>query len=187
MKTVSRFRVLACLLTTVCLLGLVAAPALAEHHEKGYLADFGKDFEGASKKLNDLADAIPADKYGWGPTDEVRTVSESIIHVATANFFLAQALGVPAPEGIGPDAEKTVTAKADVIAMLKKSQEHVRQAIEKAGDDLDTELELFGGKRSKRGVFMIIAGHSHEHLGQLIAYGRSVGVVPPWSRPASDS
>ena len=27
-----------------------------------------------------------------------------------------------------------------------------------------------------------IAGDQHEHLGQLITYARSVGVVPPWSK-----
>ena len=184
MKIIDRSRV-PVYLVVLSLIGLLAAPAMAEHHEKGYMADFDLDFEAVSKKLNDLADAIPADKFDWAPTDEVRNVSESIVHVATANFFLSQALGVPAPEGMGPDAEKTVTAKADVMALLKKSQDHVRQAMEKSGADLDTEVELFGGKRSKRAVFMIISGHSHEHLGQLIAYGRSVGVVPPWSRPAN--
>ena len=163
---------------------LAAVPALAEHHESGYVADFSKDFEGVSKKLVDLAEAIPGDKFSWRPTDEVRTVSESLIHVATANYFLAQALGVPAPEGAGPDLEKTITAKDEVIAELKKSQDHVRKAVGAGGGDLEKELELFGGKRSARGVFMTIAGHSHEHLGQLIAYARSVGVVPPWSRPA---
>jgi hypothetical protein len=27
-----------------------------------------------------------------------------------------------------------------------------------------------------------VAGDQHEHLGQLIAYARSVGVKPAWSR-----
>ena len=26
------------------------------------------------------------------------------------------------------------------------------------------------------------AGDSHEHLGQLVTYARSVGVTPPWSK-----
>lgn len=164
---------------------LLALPAAAEHHETGYLADFAKDFEGVSKKLNDLAEAIPAEKFDWAPTDEVRNVSQSLVHVATANYFLSQALGVPAPEGTGPELEETVTKKEEVIATLKKSQDHVREAMKKAGADLDEEIDLFGSKRSRRSVMMVITGHSHEHLGQLIAYGRSVGVVPPWSRPAS--
>jgi hypothetical protein len=27
-----------------------------------------------------------------------------------------------------------------------------------------------------------MTGDQHEHLGQLIAYARSVGVTPPWSK-----
>ena len=68
------------------------------------------------------------------------------------------------------------------MALLAKSQEHVRKALEKAKDaDLEEEVELFGGKRTKRAVFMRIVGHNYEHLGQLIAYARSNDVVPPWS------
>lgn len=166
---------------------LITVPALAETGEHaGYLADFGKDFDGTSKKLLDLAGAFPADHFSWRPAEGIRSVSESLVHVAGANFFLSQALGVPMPEGFSRDAEQTVTAKKDVIALLEKSQEHVRQALAKADPKaLDKELELFGGKRSTRGVFMVIAGHSHEHLGQLIAYARSNDVVPPWSAAAA--
>jgi len=28
---------------------------------------------------------------------------------------------------------------------------------------------------------MIVQTHLHEHLGQSIAYARSIGVTPPWS------
>jgi hypothetical protein len=35
----------------------------------------------------------------------------------------------------------------------------------------------------KRGVFMLLAAHLHEHLGQSIAYARINGIAPPWSAP----
>ena len=28
---------------------------------------------------------------------------------------------------------------------------------------------------------MLFVTHNHEHLGQMIAYARSVGVTPPWT------
>jgi hypothetical protein len=31
-------------------------------------------------------------------------------------------------------------------------------------------------------MLMRLATHAHEHLGQAIAYARSVGTVPPWSK-----
>ncbi|MEO1084984.1 MAG: DinB family protein [Acidobacteriota bacterium] len=174
-------------LAALCALSLLTTPVLADN---GYLKDFGADFDGVTKKMNDLADAIPADKYGWALTDEVFTVSESLVHVAMANFFLCQALGVPMPEDVaalGQEAQEKVTAKKDVMALLARSQDQVRKAHGiVAGGDLGEEIQLFGGTRSKRGVFMTIAGHNHEHLGNLIAYARSNRVVPPWSRPQGD-
>ena len=175
---------------TLCSLLLIflAAAAVAEHHEEpmkpaGYLGSFAKDFEGACKKLVSLAEAFPADKYGWRPGDGVRSVSESFIHTAGANFFFASRLGVPMPEDWTREAEKTITEKAAVIEALKKSIDHIHKALQaQAGADLDEEIPFFGeNKRPKRGIFMIISGHAHEHLGQAIAYARVNGVVPPWS------
>ena len=183
-------------LTTVLsliVLASICAPTLADHHEQplpetGYLGSFVRDFDRASKKLVDLANASPADKYGWRPTDEVRTVSESYVHTAMASFFLCQGLGMEMPEDVmalGQEAESKVTTKTDVLELLEKSIEHVREMVGKStAVDLDEEIEMFGNKMPKRDVLLIISGHAHEHLGQLIAYARSNHVVPPWSQPA---
>lgn len=162
--------------------GLMVLASASAFADDGYLTSFKSDYERVSKKLLDLAEATPADKFGWSPTDGVRKVSEVYIHVAGANFFICGALGVEMPEGFGPDAEQTVTKKEDVIAALKKSFDHVYKAVEaRMGGDLDKEIDLFGGKRPVRDAFMILTTHAHEHLGQSIAYARTMGVVPPWS------
>ena len=179
-------------LILVCAVAL-ALPALAEHHEgekpempelSGFLADFKGDFEFSSGRLNQLAEAFGADQYGWRPAEGIRSVSEVFIHVAGANFFFAQQFGVGMPDGFGMDAEQTITARDDVIATLKQSQEHMHEAIAKAAEiDLDETVAMFNRDRSKRSILMIVSGHAHEHLGQAIAYARSTGVVPPWSAP----
>ena len=90
--------------STSILLALLflATPAMGG----GYLDDFAEDFDGTSKKMNDLAGAFPEGHYGWRPAEGIRSVSESIVHVAGANFFLTQALGVPMPEDFSRDAEQ---------------------------------------------------------------------------------
>lgn len=139
------------------------------------------DFE--TNKLTSLAEAFPADKYGWRPADGVRSVSEAFMHVASANYFLSGALGAAMPEGAGPDMEKE-TDKAKVVAALKASIAHARAAIDATAlADLGTEIEVFGQKMTKAQVVLILVGHAEEHLGQEIAYARSTGVVPPWSQP----
>ena len=42
-------------------------------------------------------------------------------------------------------------------------------------------FDWFGGKNTERGILLFIVRHGAEHLGQLIAYSRMIGVVPPWT------
>ncbi len=157
-------------------------PVMAEDEPSGYLSDFLQDFSRASEKLVELAEAIPADKYGWRPTEEVRTVSEVYMHVAGANFYFARDLGIPLPEDLPEELEKEVTTKAEVIKVLKRSQDRIRQAVEKSDGDVDRKIDFFGRDWTIRRLYMLVAAHTHEHLGQGIAYARSMGVVPPWSQ-----
>jgi uncharacterized damage-inducible protein DinB len=154
-----------------------AAPA------EGYLGDFLQDFDGAAGKLLQLAEAMSEEHYAYAVSEEVRNFGQVLVHVAGANFFLSRALGVEPPEAMSPDMEATITSKQDIVALLKTSHEHVRKAVAMtSAADLENEVEIFGGKRTVRGVFLIIAGHNHEHLGQGIAYARGAGVAPPWSQ-----
>ena len=160
-------------------------PATAQEHDNSaYLANLLEDFNGSSSKLSDLAGAIPDDMYAWRPAEGVRSVSQVFVHVAQANFGLSSALGVAMPTDGPADPEMNVTAKDDVLALLTASQDHVRMAIEMvANEDLSGEIQAFGRDFTRYGVLMILAGHSHEHLGQSIAYARSNGIAPPWSGP----
>ena len=44
-----------------------------------------------------MAEAIPPEKYDWRPDTNARSVSEVFVHVATGNFMLLDAIGIPAP------------------------------------------------------------------------------------------
>jgi uncharacterized damage-inducible protein DinB len=143
---------------------------------------FLKQLDDVEKKLNGLAQATPADKYGWRPGAGVRSISEVFVHVAGANFFFPTMAGVPAPAGLDPKAEKNVTDKAAVQALLKKSFAHAREAAQGLSDeDMAKPAKMFGQPSTVGAVFFTMATHMHEHLGQAIAYARTNGVVPPWS------
>ncbi len=158
-------------------LAFLAAPLTASDMGASMAANLA-DVEG---KLVGLAEAIPDDKFGWSPADEVRTVSEVLMHVAGANHFFAGRLGAGQPPAEARGWEETVTTKAAVIPKLKESFAVIRKALE--GADLGKATKLFGGKEGTLADFGLIAvGHGHEHLGQLIAYARSSGVTPPWSQ-----
>jgi len=130
-----------------------------------------------------LAEAIPAEKYTWRPSPGVRSVAEVLLHASAANYNMYKLVGAKIPEGIDTKTmEQSTTDKARVIATLKESYAHARQAITDMPDaDLEKSMDWSGGKITERGVLLFIVPHIAEHLGQLIAYARFLGVVPPWT------
>lgn len=142
---------------------------------------FLSSYDSATGKVMQLAGAFSQEQYSWRPAEGVRSVSEAMMHVASANFYFAGVLGAETPEGINPqELEAKVTSKEEASKILKMSIDHARKAVEKTSSDaLEEEVDRFG---NKMGVVMLIGDHANEHLGQLIAYARTAGVVPPWSK-----
>jgi uncharacterized damage-inducible protein DinB len=143
----------------------------------------------AQEKLLALANAMPADKYGWRPGEGVRSVGEVFNHVASANYFFPTLWGGTVPAGVDPQSlEKAMSGdKAKTIETLQKSFDNVRASIVAVPEaDLNKKIKIFGHDATVRDAMMIVATHGHEHLGQSIAYARSNAVVPPWSAKAAD-
>jgi uncharacterized damage-inducible protein DinB len=171
-----------------------APAAAAAPAESGFQSDVAADLERTGKKLVALAEAIPADKYGWRPAEGVRTVSEVFVHAANANLLLPVTLGAAPAEGFTPPAdmpavmawmqerEAGTTAKDTVLAELRKSLDYAAAALgglPTAG--LEETIQPLGFPASRRAYALVLLTHNHEHLGQAIAYARSLGVTPPWS------
>lgn len=151
-------------------------PAGARAEVLGYLAD-------AEQKMIALAEAIPQEKYTWRPGEGVRSVSELFLHMVSANYGIPRQWGYPVPEGVVMQGlERSTTDKAEIVAHLRASFAHARQAVLAVDDaELDRPLRIFGSDTTQRGALILLAGHAREHLGQAIAYARVNGVVPPWT------
>lgn len=149
----------------------------------GLRADYMAEVDDVGKKLIDLAQAMPAEKYGWRPGPGVRSVGEVFVHVAQGNSMLPSLLGAPKMEGVSRDSEKTVTDKATIVELLRKSVENARAAGNRVSDaDLEKKVNFFGSEITERRLLIHLLEHMHEHLGQSIAYARVNGVTPPWSK-----
>ena len=148
----------------------------------GFRAIFLKDCEDARRKLLDLADAMPAEKYLWRPMEGVRSVSEVYIHIAYDNYYLPGLLGHKAAEKYSQEDEKKITKKIQVVEYLRKSFDFIKEAVlQISDDDLDKPADFFGSKTTYRGILFHAASHWHEHLGQSIAYARMNKIIPPWT------
>jgi uncharacterized damage-inducible protein DinB len=149
----------------------------------GYRSEVLAEVMVQEDKFTRLAEAIPAEKYTWRPAADVRSFAEVFLHVSAANYNLYGLVGAKAPAGLDlKNIEKSTTDKAKVIATMKDSFAHAKQAIKAMPDaDLEKSMDWFGGKNTERGVLLFIVRHGAEHLGQSIAYSRMAGVVPPWT------
>jgi uncharacterized damage-inducible protein DinB len=113
----------------------------------------------------------------------VRSTSEVYMHIALANFYLLSITGIKMPADMKPGLETSVTSKAQVIDWLKRSLDAVKTAHAKETPaDLQRKVTVFGRDATVDGMYLRIIVHDNEHMGQLIAYARMNGIVPPWSK-----
>lgn len=152
----------------------------------GYRSEVMAEVMVQEDKLTRLAEAIPAEKYTWRPSDDTRSFAEVFLHISAANYNLYKLVGTPPPASFDlKNFEKSTTDKAKIVATVKDSFAHAKQAIKAMNDaDLEKSMDWFGGKNTERGVLLFIVRHTAEHLGQSIAYARFAGIVPPWTEDA---
>ena len=161
--------------------------AMALHAQVDSLEGLWQGYDGewghVWRQLVALAEKIPAEKYAWRPGPGVRSTSEVFMHIALANFSLLSFTGPKLPADMtSEELEKTVTAKAGVVSWLKRSLDAVK--IAHAGihpADLQRKVKINGRDATVDGMYLRIIVHANEHMGQLIAYARMNGIVPPWS------
>ena len=148
----------------------------------------------AEKLVGSAANAMPADKYGFAPTDGefkgVRSFGQMVKHLSATNYILAAAaLGEEPPADAGdeqgPEAART---KAEIINYLKGSFVQLDNAIEVVGQtNLPVKSSPISPLKSAEATRMALVEeslmHAADHYGQMVEYLRMNGIVPPASRP----
>ena len=169
----------------VIVLGFLSfAPALfAQRPPEGIWEGYDGEWAHVSQQLIALAEATPAEKFSWRPAKGVRSTSEVYMHIAIANFYLLSVTGPKMPQNLTDAMEESVTSKPEVIDWLKRSLEAVRVAhLAVKPADLARKVHIQDRDATVDGIYLRIMIHANEHMGQLVAYARMTGVVPPWSK-----
>ena len=165
----------------------------------GFRGEYLWEYDYAQKQMLALAEAFPAERYGWRPAETARSVSEVLVHVGAGGRIFLALLGVEAAqdlygklEGEGlaqamamfarnESLEKSMTDKGDVLALLRKSLSAMRAAFTEISDAELDRPEVFAGESTTvRRFYLRAVCHLHEHMGQLIAYARAMGLPAPW-------
>jgi uncharacterized damage-inducible protein DinB len=149
----------------------------------GLRGEVQQQLDDAEKELIDLASVVPPDKFSWRPGPGVRSFGEVCLHVAGGNYEIGAAWGVQPPPGVDlKKIEEHGADKGNSVAAMRVSFEVIRQSIAAMPDaEVDKTIDFFGRPGTVRAALILAAVHAHEHLGQLIAYARVNGIVPPWT------
>jgi len=141
------------------------------------------DLQTVNKKCVDLAQAVPADKLTWRPSPEARSFAEVFLHVAGERYGILSMMGANPPAGFkAKDFEKSTTDKDRIVEDLNQSWDFANKAINgMTNADYAKLLPKLGPQANEGDVIYILVADAHEHLGQLIAYARQNGIVPPWT------
>lgn len=171
--------------TATLLAVLATTPAAhAQAAPAGFRGEFLQQFDGSMEKVIALAEAVPAEKYARPAVPSAMPLGRIFAHIASYNYeYPARAMGIAPPAGIDRDTLERVAEKAQVVALLRRSADHVRQSVRRMPEaQLARTTTLYGREVPQWAVLLQLLAHMNDHMGQSIAYARASGVVPPWSR-----
>jgi uncharacterized damage-inducible protein DinB len=141
------------------------------------------DLEGVNKKCIALVEALPSDKLTWRPSPDARSFAEVFLHVAGERYGILSMMGATPPAGFkAREFEKSTTQKDRIVEDLNQSWDFASKEMNGMSNaDFAKLMPKLGPQANEGDVVYILVADAHEHLGQLIAYARQNGIVPPWT------
>jgi hypothetical protein len=130
------------------------------------------------------AEAMPAEKYSYKPTEQQMTFGHLILHIIGSNNHLCSTIG-NIPE-VKPEVPlKESDDKSKLVAGLKASFAFCSTALDKVDDSkLGDEVELFGGRKGPRAFALIaLTNDWADHYSSAAMYLRLNGILPPTAQP----
>jgi hypothetical protein len=166
---------------SVGLMLLFPIGAMAQAHGNP-VADAFRRFESHhGKLLIEAAESMPADKYGFKPTDAQWSFGQIVAHIAGDDQVTCSAIAGAAPVA-EPKLSASVT-KDDGVAALKRSIDFCNSAIAKVTDAQLTDSVIFyGGHTMRISALVGLVEDWSDHYSQLAGYLRLNNVLPPTAK-----
>jgi len=146
--------------------------------------DIQADWARTRGLITGIVDAMPDDKFSFKPTPAQQTFAERVLHVATTDLFVLQALGGKTP---APAINTKAATKAELLTALKQTFDYGDALIKEFSDQQWVERiappPFMGPSASRLRIIYFDMQHSEDLYGQFVVYVRLNGVTPPASRP----
>jgi uncharacterized damage-inducible protein DinB len=161
----------------LCLLLPLAAPAADEAKPASHFgAEFAKHWLVAKDLAIAVAQAMPADSYGFKPVPEEMSFGEQIVHIAQANYSYCAA----AAKGKSPFAKPEKIDKDAAVKVLGESFDYCGGIASTLTDDQLNESRARGKTSvTVRELLLGVQTHMAHHRGQAEVYLRVKGIKPP--------
>jgi uncharacterized damage-inducible protein DinB len=131
----------------------------------------------------EFAKAMPDEKYGFKPTEEVFSFAEQVLHAIGGNYWFFASLKGEKP----PKPEEALKAegktKADIIKLLEESDAYADEFMNGLTEEMAHEEAKMGENAiAKWKLILFSFDHITHHRGQLVVYLRLNGIKPPQYR-----
>jgi uncharacterized damage-inducible protein DinB len=137
-----------------------------------------------SKHIVAAAELMPADKYGYKPTEPQMAFGQLMVHIVQTNTAICSAIGdLPADDvwKLAPTESKDV-----LVAAIKRSFTLCADALAKVTDASLGEEATMMGKRtgqSRALAMTTIVADWADHYSTAASYLRLNGLLPPSAQP----
>jgi uncharacterized damage-inducible protein DinB len=168
---------------TICLLLLFVATAVLAQDKNPVTSVVKEIMPRQQKNLVAAVEEMPADKFGYKPTEQQMTFGHLVLHIIESNNYLCSKIG-DLPE-VKAAPLKESDGKEKLAAALKASFEFCTAALNKVDDaKLGDEVELFGGRKGSRAFALIALSNDWaDHYSSAAIYLRLNGLLPPTAQP----
>ena len=147
-------------------------------------AEFVHDWQISKQFTLEVADAMPAEDYGFRPSAEEMTFGEQMLHIAVSNVYrFHEITGIPSPFVL--DLSKPLSPdKANVVKVLGQSFDYVIDALPRiTAEQLQHTWHIPSWKGRNdpdgRAMIMNMFVHTAHHRAQCEVYLRAKGIKPP--------
>ncbi len=164
----------------------------------GYNAkDLGRAFRTVRENTIQIAEDIPADKYGFRPAEGSQSVAETLAHIAVVPEMQRRIHSARMTE-LTPElfqkqmpllmAEAAqLTTKADIVKALHNEGEEFATFLERLPDEALAEEVHFSppiqpAVKTRFEMLLSVKEHEMHHRAQLMVVERMLGLVPHLTR-----
>jgi len=143
-------------------------------------ADVRKDYQTVRDYVIRAAEKMPAAKYAFRPTPDVRTFAQQIAHIADDQYNLCAPARGETRNAAYTAIEDSRSTKTELVAALKEAFAYCDGAYDALTDASGAEASL-GRPRNRFSMLNWNLWHTWEHYGNIVVYLRLNGFIPPSS------